>query len=138
MLVTYKANYTLEYSYKEITKLFGGYTKEYPVNHYNDKLCFKGVCKDSAVKTEVQKQVQQELKRLNSWWAKQENITDFSGFKIIVSPSIMIKPIRRMTLSEIKEFEKELTLEDIFTVYNEFLNLTNNAGGDCYDCGISF
>ena len=50
MLVTYNANYTLEYSYKETVKLFGGLIKEYPVNHYNDKLCFKGVCKDSAVK----------------------------------------------------------------------------------------
>ena len=36
MLVTYKANYTLEYSYKEIVKLFGGLTKEYS-NHYNMK-----------------------------------------------------------------------------------------------------
>lgn len=126
MLVTYKANYTLEYSYKEITKLFGGYTKEYPVNHYNDKLCFKGVCKDSAVKIEVQKQVQKELKRLNLWWDKQENITDFSGFKITVAPSIMIKPIHRMTLSEIKSFEKELTLADIFTAYNNFLDVTTN------------
>lgn len=124
MLVTYKANYTLEYSYKEITKLFGGYTKEYPVDYKND-FCFTGICKDNAVKTEVQKQVHKELNRLNLWWDKQENITDFSGFKITVDPSIMIKPIYRLNLREIKNFENELTLGDIFTAYNEFSNLKN-------------
>ena len=126
MLVTYKAIYKLEYSYKETIKLFGGRTKKYPVHYYKDDCYFKGVCKDSAVKTEVQKQVQKELNRLNLWWDKQENITDFSGFKITVAPSIMIKPIHRMTLSEIKSFEKELTLADIFTAYNNFLDVTTN------------
>lgn len=125
MLVTYIAKYTLKYSYKEITKLFGVYTKEYPVD-YKSSFCFKGICKDSAVKTEVQKQVHKELNRLNLWWDKQENVTDFSGFKIIVDPSIVIKPIYRLSLHEIKNFEKELTLRDIFTAYNDFLGVTTN------------
>lgn len=123
MLVAYKANYKLEYSYKETIKFFGGRTKERPVHYYKDDYYFRGICKDSAVKTEVQKQVQKELKRLKLWWDKQENITNFSGFKIIVDPSIIIKPIYRMTLSEINNFKDILTLTDIFTTYNEYIGV---------------
>lgn len=122
MLVAYKAIYKLEYTYKEVVTLFGGRIKEYPVHYYKDDFYFKGICKDSAVRTEVQKQVQKELKRLNSWWnsQEQEKTTDFSGFKLIVDPAIVIKPIYRMKLSEIESFKNYLTLADMFTAYREF------------------
>ena len=125
MLVAYKAIYKLEYTYKEIVTLFGGRVKECPVHYYKDDYYFRGICKDSAVRTEVQKQVQKELKKLNLWWSSQEQgkITDFSGFKIIVDPAIVIKPIYRMKLSEIQNFKDILTLADVFTADREFISV---------------
>ena len=125
MLVAYKAIYKLEYTYKEIVTLFGGRVKECPVHYYKDDYYFRGICKDSAVRTEVQKQVQKELKKLNLWWSSQEQgkINDFSGFKIIVDPAIVVKPIYRMKLSEIQNFKDILTLADVFTAYREFISV---------------